>query len=135
MAKALRITGFVLSLICLGAIVYLSFSGNVIIPRYIVGQDKGGHFIAYTVLSALFFLCFCNYTRTGFFRRNILPLIGASSLSFVFGYAIELCQPVFRRSFESLDLLADGLGSVAGVILCFICVLVLRAIERRVHKS
>ncbi len=131
MSRTLRILGFILSLVCLCVIVYFSFAKDVTITRYVVGQDKGGHFLAYMALGFLFFLCFCNYVQKRLFVLNLLPMLGAMSLSFLCGYAIELLQPIFGRSFETLDLLSDALGSLAGVVLCFICVLLLTLIERR----
>ena len=133
MARALKIIGFILSIVCLGAIVYLSFAGNVRVPEALARKDKLGHFLAYTALGFLFFLSFCSFSNTGFFRRNILSLLGAFMLSFACGYAIELCQPSFGRHFELLDLAADAAGSLAGVVLCCICVVCLNAIERRRH--
>ena len=130
----MRIIGFVLSLACLALIVYLSFAKSISIPRFVLGKDKGGHFLAYMALAFLFFLCFCCYAHTMFFRRNFFSFISASGLSFLCGYAIELCQPVFGRAFETMDLLADGLGSVSGSLLCFLCVALLMRIERRRSK-
>ena len=62
---------------------------------------------------------------------NLLPVIGASSLSFLCGYAIELCQPHFGRYFEVADLVADALGSYAGAVLGLVCVFFMCFLERR----
>ena len=113
MARALKIIGFILSIVCLGAIVYLAFAGNVRVPEALARKDKLGHFLAYTALGFLFFLSFCSFSDTGFFRRNILSLLGAFMLSFACGYAIELCQPSFGRHFELLDLAADRFAEFA----------------------
>ena len=134
MARALRTIGFILSVVCLGAIVYLSFAGNVNSPDFIAGKDKGGHFLAYMALSFLFFLSFCSFSHNAYFRRNLLPMAGAFLLASVCGYAIELCQPRFGRNFEVMDLAFDAAGAFAGVVLCSLCVLSLVSIESRRHR-
>ena len=63
MSRAVRIIGFVLSLVCLGVIVYLSLAMDVNVPQYIVGKDKGAHFLAYMALGFLFFVDFHNSVR------------------------------------------------------------------------
>lgn len=131
MSKVIKIMGSVLSLICLAAIVYLSLKRNVTIPEFVVGKDKGAHFIAYTALSFLFFVSFCFPSRRRFLRRNLMVVLAASALSFLVGYCIELCQPAFGRAFELYDLLADGIGSVLGSLLAFFCVFSVCMIERR----
>ncbi len=131
MSRAVRITGFVLSLICIAAIVYLSFASDVRITNYVVGGDKGGHFLAYTALSFLFLICFAVYSRRRVLVRNLMPMLGAFSLSFVCAYCIELIQPYFYRTFELADLLAGALGSLTGIISGFFCVLLVCTIERR----
>ncbi len=130
----MRIVGFVLSLVCIGLIVYLSFASDVPITDYVLGKDKGGHFIAYAALSFLFFICFANYLRRRILVRNLLPMLGAFSLSFVCSYCIELIQPCFDRSFELGDILAGALGSLAGVLLGFLCVIFACTVERRRTK-
>ncbi len=112
-------------------ITYLSVARNVLLTQYVIGGDKGGHFLAYTALSFLFFLCFANYSRRRLFIRNLLPMAGAFSLSFVCSYCIELIQPSFRRAFELADLLAGALGSLCGVFIGFLCVFLVCHIERR----
>ena len=51
MSRTVRIISFVLSLFCLATIIYLSLSRDVFIPQYIMGEDKGAHFLAYMALT------------------------------------------------------------------------------------
>ena len=135
MSKAVRIIGFVLSLICLAVIVYLSLANDVNVPQYIVGKDKGAHFLAYMALGFLFFVDFHNSVRHRIFLSNLMPVIGAFFLSFLCGYTIELCQPRFGRFFEAADLIADGLGALAGALIGLLCVYFVCLIERRRKKK
>ncbi|MBR1583891.1 MAG: VanZ family protein [Spirochaetales bacterium] len=135
MSKAVRIIGFVLSLICLAVIVYLSLANDVNVPQYIVGKDKGAHFLAYMALGFLFFVDFHNSVRHRIFLSNLMPVIGAFFLSFLCGYTIELCQPRFGRFFEAADLIADGLGALAGALIGLLCVYFVCLIERRGKKK
>ena len=135
MSKAVRIIGFVLSLICLTVIVYLSLAKDVNVPQYIVGKDKGAHFLAYMALGFLFFVDFHNSVRHRIFLSNLMPVIGAFSLSFLCGYTIELCQPRFGRFFEAADLIADGLGALTGALIGLLCVYFVCLIERRRKKK
>ena len=135
MSKAVRIIGFVLSLICLAVIVYLSLAKDVNVPQYIVGKDKGAHFLAYMALGFLFFVDFHNSVRHRIFLSNLMPVIGAFFLSFLCGYTIELCQPRFGRFFEAADLIADGLGALTGALIGLLCVYFVCLIERRRKKK
>ena len=122
MSRTVRTIAFVLSLVCLGVIVYLSLAKDISVPDYIYGKDKGAHFLAYMALGFLFFVCFHNSVHHRIIVSNLMPVLGASSLSFLCGYAIELCQPHFGRLFEVADLMADGLGSLAGAVVGLFCV-------------
>ena len=135
MSKAVRIIGFVLSLICLAVIVYLSLARDVNVPQYIVGKDKGAHFLAYMALGFLFFVDFHNSVRHRIFLSNFMPVLGAFFLSFLCGYTIELCQPRFGRFFEAADLIADGLGALVGALIGLLCVYFVCLIERRRKKK
>lgn len=74
------------------------------VPSAVSSIDKLAHGGGYFVLG---FLLFCNLKRW-------LP---ALSILFVYGVFDELTQPLIGRTFEWVDLLADGLGGAAGVIL------------------
>ena len=131
MSKTVRVIAFVLSLVCLAVIVYLSLAKDISVPEYVVGKDKGAHFLAYMALGFLFFFCFHNAVYHRIIVSNLMPVLGAFSLSFLCGYAIELCQPHFGRSFEVADLVADGLGSFAGAVIGLFCVFFMCFLERR----
>ena len=131
MSRTVRVIAFVLSLVCLAVIVYLSLAKDIFVPEYVFGRDKGAHFLAYTALGFLFFFCFHNAVYHRIIVSNLMPVLGASSLSFLCGYAIELCQPHFGRYFEVGDLVADGLGSFTGAVIGLFCVFFMCWIERR----
>lgn len=131
MGKALRIIGIVLSLGCLAAIVVLSLASDVSIPKYVVGADKGAHFLAYCALSFSLFLAFFRYEGDRLAKRNVLPWASAFLLSFMVGYLIELIQPAFERSFEVLDLVADGAGALTGTLFGIVCVVLVLKIANR----
>ena len=135
MAKALKYLGFILSLLCLGFIVYLSLLPQVTIPDFVKGGDKSAHFLAYMALGFLLFLCFSDIDSRLFVRSNLLPLLSAFALSSLCGYALELFQPVFGRCFEQYDLLADFAGSFIGCIVGLLCVDLIFLIERRNRKK
>ena len=131
MSRTVRVIAFVLSLVCLAVIVYLSLAKDISVSEYVFGRDKGAHFLAYTALGFLFFFCFHNTVYHRIIVSNLMPVLGASSLSFLCGYAIELCQPHFGRYFEVADLVADGLGSFTGAVIGLFCVFFMCWIERR----
>ena len=112
-------------------IVYLSLAKDISVPEYVFGRDKGAHYLAYTALGFLFFFCFHNAVYHRVIVLNLMPVLGATSLSFLCGYAIELCQPHFGRCFEVADLVADGLGSFTGAVIGLFCVFFMCLIERR----
>ena len=41
MSRTVRVIAFILSLLCLAVIVYLSLAKNVSVPEYVLGKDKG----------------------------------------------------------------------------------------------
>lgn len=131
MSKTVRNICFVLSLVCLAVIAYLSLAKDVTVPEYIYGKDKGAHFLAYAALGFLLFMCFHNSVYHRIIVSNLLPVLGAGLLSFLCGYTIELCQPYFGRYFEAGDLVADGLGSLAGALIGLVCVFFMCFIEKR----
>ena len=131
MSRTVRVIAFVLSLVCLAVIVYLSLAKDISVPEYVFGRDKGAHYLAYTALGFLFFFCFHNAVYHRIIVLNLMPVLGASSLSFLCGYAIELCQPHFGRYFEVADLVADGLGSFMGAVIGLFCVFFMCFLERR----
>ena len=134
MSRVVRVIAFILSVLCMALIAYLSLSSNVSFTKYVVGGDKGGHYLAYTALSMLFFICFANFAGRRLLRRNLLSLLGAFALAFVCSYCIELIQPYFHRTFELADLVAGALGCLTGVVVGFVFVLLVCVIERRLAR-
>ena len=82
----------------------LPFSGSSGVP----GLDKAAHLALFFVLGAL---------ALGPARaRSRRPVLAVVSGGILYGGLLEVCQGMLGwRSAELLDLLADGVGSVAGV--------------------
>ena len=135
MLKAIRTISFFLSIICLGVIIYFSFSSKVEIPDFLSGTFKIGHCLAYVALSFFFFICFSDFNTHRFFAWNILPMVSSFLLSSLFGYAVELCQPYFGRHFAYTDMLSDCAGALIGTVIGFFCVLFMCTIERKRTNS
>lgn len=131
MAKVIRTIAGILSVICLGLVIFFSLKSSVRIPDFVKGGDKTMHFLAYIAVSFLLFVTFCNFTEKRYILSNILPFLGAILLAFAVGYTVELCQPAFGRSFELYDILADALGSVLGALLGFVFSFTALCIHRR----
>ena len=131
MFRTVRVIAFVLSIVCLAVIVYLSLARDVSMPEHIPGEDKGAHFLAYTALGFFLLFCFYNAVYHRIIVSNLMPVLGAASLASLCGYAIELCQPHFGRFFEVADIVADGLGSLTGAVIGLFCVFFMCRIERR----
>ena len=135
MLKAVRIISFFLAIICMGVIIYFSFSSKVEIPQFLSGRFKIGHCLAYVAFSFFLFICFSDVNPHRFFLWNILPMISSFLLASLFGYAIELCQPYFGRHFAFTDMFSDAAGAFAGTVMGFFCVLLLCTIERKRASS
>lgn len=91
-------------------IITLSFlPGKVVVPliRPFPLADFGAHAFAYAVFAFFTLLAI----RRGGVLRNFLIVFGSSLF---LGLSIELLQPLFNRSFEGSDLLADLLGALVG---------------------
>ena len=76
-----------------------------VVPTF---SDKLFHFLAYTLLTYLWFNTF--YFRFKMSKKK--AVIYASSLSFLFGIIIEVLQKIITstRSFDTLDILANTIG-------------------------
>ena len=82
--------------------------------------DKLAHGAAYSVLGGLASLsCFL------IFRQRIPGMIIAVTVTLAYGGVIELIQPIFARSGDWLDMLADFIGASVGIL--FVFLLTLRA--------
>ncbi|MBO4717612.1 MAG: VanZ family protein [Spirochaetales bacterium] len=135
MLRAVRTLAFILCIICMGVIIYFSFSSKVDIPQFLSGTFKIGHCLAYVALSFLLFVCFSDFNTHRFFAWNILPMVSSFLLASLFGYAVELCQPYFGRHFALTDMLSDCAGAFIGTVIGFFCVLFMCTIERKRTRS
>jgi len=83
-------------------------------------SDKIGHGLAYCALGAVSALVFSYGIRNSdrYWRR-----LAAAVLVYVLvlGFAIELLQPSFGRTFDTFDALADGIGGIIGFFVFRIC--------------
>lgn len=77
------------------------------IASWVFGADKWAHVAAFMLLCVWF---------TGFYERRAFWRIGIGLLAF--GVLIEVCQRlVGYRSAEWLDIAADGIGIIAGLVI------------------
>lgn len=78
--------------------------------------DKFSHFFAYLVLSALMYLAFSMQEKYEVLKNN--PATMAAVIASVYGIFDEFHQMYIPgRSAELLDLVADIMGAIAGVLL------------------
>lgn len=77
--------------------------------------DKLGHFIAYFTLS---FLYYYGFVRSKKRKPNRNELIWMILLCSLYGILLEFCQLYFfsSRCFEVLDMIANTLGIICGVV-------------------
>ncbi len=119
----LSLIGWVLSIVVTITIVILSLlpaddfgNLNLTFPH----ADKVAHALAYAALG--FFLHLALVPSASQKNRSHKPLFPlwrfllVLSAGFFLGALLELIQPVFERSLELADLLADVLGTVAGYL-------------------
>ena len=133
-----RIVGLVLTPVVALTITILSLTpgGNLSSTTWypLIG-DKGAHALAYTALG-----CFLQFALSSqhvpisfsaMIKENgwRIPLVWGSSI--VLGTIIEIVQPFFGRSFELLDILAEAIGTLVGILFALICMGIALSIERR----
>lgn len=99
-------------------------------------RDKGAHALAY---AALGFFLYCamvtNVTKPTWsrvFRTHNWRMLFVFGVSIILGSAIEIVQPHYGRSFEFLDIVADGIGALMGIAFGFIVVTI--AMRRDVRR-
>ncbi len=127
----LRIVGITLTALMLLAILYFSFMPREQYPdvSWIPFADKGEHMVAYAGLGFSLFIAILQIPGSGKSRKDsrkphstlhltswagpsiIMTLI----IGFLFGFAIEMIQPLFGRSREWMDVAADFMGLVVGL--------------------
>ena len=131
-----RVPGWLFSIICMTAILYLTLStdplGEEKIPLF-PGADKLAHALMFAGLT----LCLLfDYMRSHGWARLRLPVISMMSmLGMSVGIAIEYLQKwmALGRGFETADMAADAAGAIlAGVFWMFaVGILELTDAERR----
>jgi len=132
--KAVRIISLVLAVVVLGVIGYYTFGTNVQLAEVFTTSFKLGHFLAYTALGFLIFICYADFARRRWVGKNILPMLSAILISTLVGCAGELCQPFFGRYFALYDMFIDAMGALTGSILGLVCVVLMCKIEKRISK-
>lgn len=120
----IRAVARVLSPLILGVITYFSLvPGSNLASSGLLGLfgDKGAHMLAYVALG--FFLTLSiSVERPGakggsVIRSHMWRLLIVWGVSIIVGSIIEMVQPFFQRGFEVLDIVADGIGSLVGILL------------------
>jgi VanZ family protein len=97
----------------------LPSSGSAGLISWLPFGDKGAHALAY---AALGFCMFCAVAARGetwhpgaVIATNRWRIVAIAGLLIAIGLTIELVQPLFGRSMELLDLVADGIGGILGI--------------------
>ena len=127
--KSIRIIGIVGTPLVITVIIVLSLlPASTIVSTSWFGilRDKGAHALAYTALG--FFLYCVLVTRVSpptwskVFHANSWRILLVFGVSLLLGSTIEVVQPHFGRSFEVFDIVADGIGSILGLVFGFLIV-------------
>ena len=110
------IYSFVPGIIWLLIIVVGSFMSASKVPSVAI-SDKGIHFIFYAIFAILFYIPLRVNTKRSFSLVTTIKLV--IIIGFVLGSVIELVQQnlIVGRSGEYLDLLANSIGLLIGVII------------------
>lgn len=133
-----RIMGMVLTPVVMLTITILSLTPGENLSSttwYPLIGDKGAHALAYTALG-----CFLQFALSGrhvptsftsMLKENgwRVPLV--LGISIVLGTIIEIVQPFFGRSFEMLDIVAEVVGTLVGILFALICMGIALSLERR----
>ena len=127
--KTVRAIGLVLLTISCILIIIFSFFEFSSTPTSLFTNDKIAHSIAYTSLGFSLFLSLVHLPtfmqarkerksgdRTILFLSHSTRAIFLSTIvGTLFGFIIEILQPLFNRNCDFLDLAADFLGIVLGI--------------------
>lgn len=127
--KTVRAIGLVLLTISCILIIIFSFFEFSSTPNSLITNDKIAHSIAYTSLGFSLFLSLVHLPtfmqarkerksgdRTILFLSHSTRAIFLSTIvGTLFGFIIEILQPLFNRNCDFLDLAADFLGIVLGI--------------------
>ncbi|MGB4407882.1 MAG: antibiotic resistance protein VanZ [Sphaerochaeta sp.] len=132
----LRIVGITLTVIVVLAILYFSLMAKESYPdvTWIPFADKGDHMVAYAGLGFSLFIATLQipgsgkagkHGRNGHSTLHLTSWAGPSiimtlSIGFLFGFAVEMIQPLFGRSREWMDIAADVMGLVVGLAIALV---------------
>ncbi|MBI9093886.1 MAG: antibiotic resistance protein VanZ [Sphaerochaeta sp.] len=132
----LRIVGSALTVLVVLAIIYFSLMPKESYPNvtWIPFADKGDHMAAYAGLGFSLFIATLQIPGSGKTRKNgknshstlhLTSWAGPSilmtlSIGLLFGFAVEMIQPLFGRSREWMDLAADFMGLVVGLAIALV---------------
>ncbi|HLW22590.1 MAG TPA: VanZ family protein [Sphaerochaetaceae bacterium] len=134
--------GLIATPLVLVAITILSLlppSGAVTQSWFTVLGDKWGHFLAYAALGFSMFCAIaknpcqqgCDHTWRRVVRINRWRMVSLFLFILSIGVIIEFVQPLFGRGFEILDIVADGLGGITGIMVGTIAVMIAEHFESR----
>ena len=132
----LRTAGITLTVFVLIAILYFSFMPKESYPdvSWIPFADKGDHMVAYAALGFSLFVAVLQIPGSGKTRKegrkphstlHLTSWAGRSiimtlSIGLLFGFTVELLQPLFGRSREWMDVAADFMGLVVGLAIALV---------------
>ncbi len=89
------------------------------VPKQLaVAGDKSLHFLAFLALGLFAALAIQMHLRHRGFYAYILPMV---VFGFSYAWFDEVTQPLVGRWFDLQDILADGMGLVAGMLIFEIC--------------
>ncbi len=122
--RTAHILGAVLILLVFALIIFFSFIYGESIGAK-TGGDKIAHLLAFMALGFACSWCFGEIPSKGFaLKKNIVAFVLSFILCFLFGYGIELLQPLFGRTCDFKDLVSDIIGILLGLVVGFSSIIV-----------
>ena len=82
-------------------------------------RDIGAHAVAYCAFGCSWFATFIHYDGSKHKYSTIIVSFIVVLCGISLGFALELLQPLFGRSAEFKDLVADSIGVVTGVAVAY----------------
>lgn len=125
----ISIVGLVASILLVGIISYASLISSEKLSSIGVFPfgDKGAHIVAYAVLGIFLYFSFSRISFKLYDENNdliasnwiILPSFLTIITGLLVGTILEVIQKSVSRSFEVLDIVADGLGLLVGCTIAY----------------
>ena len=125
----ISIVGLVASILLVGIISYASFLSSEKLSSigFFPFGDKGAHIVAYAVLGIFLYFSFSRISFKLYDENNdliasnwiILPSFLTIITGLLVGTILEVIQKSVSRSFEVLDIVADGLGLLVGCTIAY----------------